>query len=238
MEFFIQNTHGGSVPLRWLGPVAVICLVIACYEIGTQHHKQLPPAPAKIVKPAAAPTPEPVKAEDEYLGQVKVVGPLANWMREAEENSKTGDAQQETPPPAYQASELDRVIRRPTSVPNNFLHTTFPLSTYAAFEIKLPPGMISASLSGSFEAFTYKAGQGRQPADIEVLLLDDAGFTDFVHQAGGSPVYSLEPCSRRSLKWLLNSDYHNIKKYYFVFQNQDTRRTSPSVEADFTLRFN
>jgi len=227
------------VPLRWLGPaVAIICLIIASYEIGTRYHKSTPAPSASAVKPAAVPTPEPLQPEEEYLGQVKVVGPLANWMRKAEENSNAGDAQQETHTPAYQASELDRVIRRPTSAPNNFLHMTFPLSTYAAFEIKLPPGMTSASLSGSFESFTYAAGHQRQPADIEVLLLDDTEFNDFVHQAAGSATYSIEPCSRRSLKWLLNSDYHNVRKYYFVFQNSDTRRQSPSVQADFTLRFN
>ena len=225
--------------LRWLGlAVAVLCLIIASYEIGSQQHKSSPLPSASVVTPAAAPKLEPPQPEEEYLGQVKVVGPLANWMREAEENSKTAETQQETHAPAYQASERDRIMRRPTSAPNNFLHTTFPLSTYAAFEIKLPPGMTSASLSGSFESFTYAAGHQRQPADIEVLLLDDTEFNDFVHRAAGSATYFIEPCSRRSLKWLLNSDYHNVRKYYFVFQNPDSRRQSPSVQADFTLRFN
>ena len=195
--------------IQWPWPIAVACVIIASYELGTHHrtNQANPTAPNKDAVSSPDPKPE-TKESDEYLGQVKIVGPLANWMTEAEENEDS-QIQQHTSAPDYTASELDRVTRRPAAAPDNFLHTTFPVKTYTAFEILLPPGLVSASLSGSFESFSYTAQ--RQPADIEVLLMDNLQFSDFVHRNAGSASYSLEPCSRQSLKWLLNSDYHKTK---------------------------
>ncbi len=224
--------------IPWLALISAACLVFGSYEIGRRYAASPHPAPATPqVAPLNPPSEPGIKNEDEYLGQVKVVGPLANWMRDAEQRS-IGEHEHQQPHTTYKASELDHIIPRPSSAPNNFLHATFPLTTYAAFEIHLPPGTVSASLTGNFEAFTYAAGHQREPADVEVLLLDEPGFHDFMHQHAGSPVYSIDPCSRQSLAWLLNSDYHKVKKYYFVFHNPDTTRQSPSVQADFTLRFN
>lgn len=156
-------------------------------------------------------------------------------MREAEENERSHV--QQAPAPDYEPSERDRVIRRPASPPDNFLHATFPVKTYTAFEIFIPAGLISASLSGSFESFTYVAHQ-RRPAEVEVLLMDNGQFSDFVHRNAGSATYSIEPCSGQSLKWLLTSEYHRVKRYYFVFHNPDTNRQLLSVKADFTVSFN
>ncbi len=158
-------------------------------------------------------------------------------MREAGENGAGEETQQEAPAPAYKASELDHIIRRPASAPDHFLHTTFPVKTYTAFEILIPPGLVSASLSGTYESFTYIAHE-RIAADIEVLLLDDIQFNDLVHRNAGSAVYAIEPCSGQSLKWILNSNYHKVKKYYFIFRNPDTKGQLPSVKADFTVKFN
>jgi len=222
-----------SVRLRLLGPSFILLMIVASYEFG-QYHKGAPqPSAPKKVTPA---TPEPTET-DQYLGEVKVVGPLANWMRDAEK-SGDGDRQSESPAPPYTASELDRVLRRPTAAPENFVHTTFQVKTYTAFEILVPPGTIAASLSGKFESFTYAAARQRHPADVELLLLDETGYDDFTHHQAGSVIYSLDPCSGQSLKWHLNSDYHTVKKYYFVFHNPDSRAQSPSVKADFTVKYN
>ena len=131
------------------------------------------------------------------------------------------------------------MLRRPTAAPNNFVHTTFPVETYSAFKILIPPGTISASLTGGFESFTYAAGRQREAANIQVLLMDDGEFSDFLHHDAGSAIYSIDPCSAQSIKWLLSSDYHKVKKYYFVFHNPDTKAARLlSVKADFTVRFN
>jgi hypothetical protein len=158
-------------------------------------------------------------------------------MRDAE-NGEDGYVQPQSPAPPYTASALDRVLRTPTAAPDNFVHTTFQVKTYTAFEILVPPGTIAASLSGRFESFTYTAARQHQPANVEVLLLDETEYNDFAHHQRGSAVYLLDPCSGQSLKWLLNSDYHKVKKYYFVFHNPDPIAQSPSVKADFTVKYN
>lgn len=224
--------------LQWLWLVVIGLCIIGSYELGSYRHTTKAPASEVSLGPAPKHDSKPVPKEtDLYLGQVKVVGPLANWMREAEENGAGGELQQDAPVSAYKASELDRIIRRPASAPDNFLHTTFPVKTYIAFEILIPPGLVSPSLSGTYESYTYVARQ-RVATDIEVLLLDDIQFRDFTHRTVGSALYSIEPCSGQSLKWLLNSNYHNVKKYYFIFQNPGGIGQSPLVKADFTLRFN
>src|SRR5690348_12734039 len=110
-------------------------MIIASYELGTHHRTNTanPTAPNKDAVSSRDPKPE-TKDSDEYLGQVKIVGPLANWMREAEENEGS-QIQQYTSAPDYTGSKLDRVMRRPAAAPDNFLHTTFPVKTYTAFEI-------------------------------------------------------------------------------------------------------
>jgi hypothetical protein len=227
-----------DVRLRWLLPVVIVVSIIGSYELGSRVHTTKAPTSAVSRDPAARHDSKPAATQpDEYLGQVKVVGPLANWMREAEENGAGEEVQQESPAPAYKGSELDHIIRRPVSAPDNFLHTTFPVRTYTAFELVVPSGLVSASLSGTYQSFTYSAHQ-RIASDIEVLLLDDIQFDDFVHRKPGSALYWMEPCSGQSLKWPLNSSYHNVKKYYFVFLNPDSKRNFPSVRADFTVSFN
>ena len=224
--------------IQWLWPIVFACLIIGSYELGRRHHTSKPATPL-ATRNSSLKVPGSnleTKENDEYLGQVKVVGPLANWMRDAEENGAV-TVPQEAPSSAYEANNLDRVIRTPPSAPDNFLHTIFPVKHYTAFEILIPRGLVSASLSGSFESFTYTA-KHRQPADVAILLLDDIQFNDFVHRDAGSAVYSIEPCSRQSLNWLLNSEYHKTKKYYFVFWNPDKKTHSPLVKADFTVRFN
>lgn len=218
---------------RLVGPVLLVCSIILSYEIGSHMHRSSNPAkaPTKLETTKTEPA-----QTDEYMGQVKVVGPLANWMSDAETGSDVVTPE-EPAAPHYQASGRDRVIRRPTPAPQNFVHTTFAVKKYMAFEILIPPGTVSAYLTGNFESFTKPAGE-RQPADVELLLLDEPGFNDFIHGSGGSPIYNVEPSPAHSLKWLLNSDYQRVKKYYFVFNNPARRLEVPSVKANFTVQFN
>jgi hypothetical protein len=222
-----------SRQLSWL--VLIVTLLILSYKLGTRHYVG---TSSRVVSPKAMPARTGTSGNEENRGQVKVVGPLANWMREAEENQGLNDDSnpESAPIPTYQPSPRDRVVRTPTSAPDNFVHSTFPVSRYAVFEIQIPPGTTAASLSGSFASFTKKVGQERRAANVELLLFNESEFHEFGHGNLGSATYSTEPSPTKAVKWVLDSDYKQVKKYYLVFSNPGSR--TEFVRANFTVQFN
>jgi hypothetical protein len=213
-------------------PTLIFILLLGSYQLGTRRHEVTPsPVTPKTIEPLTMPQSD----NPEDIARAKLVGPLAVWMQSQEQNGLDGNGESARPAPTYHASDQDRLIHVPVSAPNNFLHSTFSVKDCTAYEIEVPPGMLAASLSGSFESFTVSANHERQSAEIELLLLDATGFRDFVHGKTPSAKYSTEPSAAHAVQWLLDTDYKQSNKYFLVFSNPGHR--PKLVKANFTLHF-
>ena len=220
-----------KLKLLWSIPLILLVLFNLYCKQSKVGHWPGKGGPQKVELENTAPQ-TPVKAATPEDAAVKMVGPLANWMAEQGENEKPQSGGVQT----YVASEQDHIILTPSSGPNNFLHTTFPVDSYASFEIQIPPGTVGASLNGSFESF-IKAGQGRRAANVQVFLLDENEVREFAQGNPGSATYATDPSTGQAVRWALHSDYKQAKKYYLVFSNAPGGSRTKLVKANFTVQF-
>lgn len=135
---------------------------------------------------------------------------------------------------------LDRVVTVAAPAPKRLVHKTFGLQKYQAFEFEVPPNCLSPRLRGSFKSSTQGTEGHRvsnDAANIDLLLLDEQQFNDFVHGPGGNLIRSAESSYEQTIDWALNSTLQQPRKYYLVFNNSSGQPRTRFVEADFTLSF-
>ncbi len=222
--------------LTLLWPIVIIALLMLNPGVTYWHGRTGATLPKTEVEKNLAeelPTESaPEAATPEDPGEVKVVGPLANWMREEKKSEQVRSV------PVYEPSERDHVVHVPSSAARNLLHRTFSVTTYASFEIQVPAGTVTALVTGGYESFTRTLGHDRRRAPIDVLLLDEGEFRDYVKGTPGSVTYAAATSSAQTVSWALNTDYKQMRKYYLVFANPHGRSSATLVNADFTVRFN
>ena len=198
------------------------------------QHSQPPKTPQQT--PAVAAVAKPGSPElPDGLGEVKIVGPLANWMA-AEQAAHPEPDPDAAPAAPSSRHEIDRLVLNDTPEPDRLIHATFPVKTYTAFKIQLPPGTIAATLGGRFESFTFGAGHRRHPEKVQLLLLDEQQVQDFARGDTASATDVIEATTSQTVKWSLRPDYHQLKQYYLVFSNPDGGKTK-LVKADFTVEY-
>jgi hypothetical protein len=135
---------------------------------------------------------------------------------------------------------LDRVVTTAAPAPRRFLHKTFTLRKYQAFELEVPARCIHSQVRGSFISYA-QGDQGHrvsnEAANIDLLLLDEQQLHDFAHGPGGSVTRSAESSYEQTIDWALNSTLDQPRKYYLVFNNSSGKPPAKFVQADFTLSF-
>jgi hypothetical protein len=226
---------GVLVKLKFLWPVLILVLFLVALEDGywiRRFRKQVSrpvPAVKKLEEAISPPVPNPDITPEE-IAQLRLIGPLANWMKEEEAR------QQVATPRPYQPHKQDRILPFASPAPKSILHKTFLVREYATFEIYIPAGIVEACLSGSYESFT-RLGEKREPAEVQVSLLDEKEVHDFLKGKPGAATYATNPSSEHSIKWALNTNYKQPKKYYLVFSNPGAGFRTRWVKADFTTRF-
>ncbi len=134
----------------------------------------------------------------------------------------------------------DHVNRTALIPPQVLVHKTFPVRHYAQFDFVVPPHIHNPRLRGSFKSFVKSGGGGStggQGADLNLLLLDEKGFNDFVHGQSGSPADAAGPSDSQEVEWGLTSTFDESNKYYLVFVNPADGHATRFVKADFTVSF-
>jgi len=134
----------------------------------------------------------------------------------------------------------DRIVKVAAPAPKRVVHKTFALQKYVAFQFEVPPDCVSPRLRGSFKSSTQRIEGHRvsdDAANIDLLLLDEQQFHDFVHGPGGNVIRSAESSYEQTIDWALNSTLQQPRKYYLVFNNSLGQPRTKFVEADFTLSF-
>jgi hypothetical protein len=92
-------------------------------------------------------------------------------------------------------------------------------------------------ISSRLRNLVLGASIGGQPADMNLLLLDEQGFNDFLHGETGSPTDAAGPSNSQQVEWGLTSTFDQPSKYYLVFVNPADGQQTRFVQADFTVSF-
>lgn len=147
--------------------------------------------------------------------------PLADRSYTAEHRSYTVDHR------SYTAEQ---------AVPNHFLHRRVTVKTSQIFAFEIPAHAFCPELRGKFRLVATERSPGGGPG-VEVLLLNEEEFANFINHRPWIPTLSLDPANSGVIRWSLNSPAVNPKKYYLMLRNTDEARGPSSVDADFTASF-
>jgi hypothetical protein len=175
----------------------------------------------------------PSYAEAKQAAQaVKMVGPLADYM-----------AKQDGPTPA--AKEVETVTWIPTAsdhVGGSVVGSTVPIlrksftvrsAVQVAFEV--PAHAASPRLRGTFQS-SATPGAGAD-APVEVLVLTDQQYSDFVSKHAGNATFIAEDSPAADINARLPPTINQPAHYHLIFRNNSRQDGKKFVKADFRMEF-
>lgn len=180
--------------------------------------------------------PEIKGATPEDPGAVTVVGPLEVWKKQAE---LARAQRQRAVPQEPQAIDHPVVVLINAEKPKNFLHRIFSVNDHAQFAFLVPPHQENTRLHGSFRSFTNRndPNSSDRSADVDVLLLNDQEFNQFLHGQPQSVTYELDSGHNEVVDWRVPTTHADPQTYHLVFSNSGSGAKTKFVEADFTVSF-
>lgn len=183
--------------------------------------------------PLESPETAPSYAEAKQAAHaVKMVGPLADYM-----------ANQEGPTPA--AKEVETVTWIPTAsdhVGGSVVGSTVPIlrksftvrsAVQVAFEV--PAHAASPRLRGTFQSSATPGGGADAP--MEVLVLTDQQYSDFVSKHAGNATFIAEDSPAADINARLPPTLNQPAHYHLMFRNNSRQDGKTFVKADFRMEF-
>jgi hypothetical protein len=183
--------------------------------------------------PLESPETAPSYAEAKQAAHaVKMVGPLADYM-----------ANQEGPTLA--AKEVETVTWIPTAsdhVGGSVVGSTVPIlrksftvrsAVQVAFEV--PAHAASPRLRGTFQSSATPGGGADAP--MEVLVLTDQQYSDFVSKHAGNATFIAEDSPAADINARLPPTLNQPAHYHLMFRNNSRQDGKTFVKADFRMEF-
>jgi hypothetical protein len=218
---------------EWLLIVVLFSLVCGCSK---KESTAAQPSNSDQTREAEPEEPVIKAATPEDPGPIaRVILPLPILKGEAE------------PPPTKPEAEVTKEslsIDHPAYLqlqkPKKLLHKVFSISNHAQFTFLVPPHQRNTRLRGNFRSFTNRsdpASSSDRTASIDLMLLNEQEFNDFLHAQPQSVTYELDSVNNQSVDWWVPATYGEAQTYHLVFNNPAGRATIKFVEADFTVSF-
>jgi len=104
----------------------------------------------------------------------------------------------------------------------------FSLQKYESFELQIPPHCLRPRLHGNFKSFRYGEKGNRasdEAASVDLLLLDEQQFNDFVNGPGEATTHSAQNTYEQQIDWALPSSFENPRN--ITTWSLITRRVNP-----------
>ena len=124
--------------------------------------------------------------------------------------------------------------------PENFLHKVFSVNNHAEFAFVVPARQENPRLHGDFRSFT-KLGDpdstSDKSADVDLILLNEQEFKDFLHGQSQSVTYEVDSAHNQMVDWRVPTTYSDPQTYHLVFSNSGSGTKTKFVKADFTISF-
>lgn len=135
---------------------------------------------------------------------------------------------------------IDHRLDLPSDEPKTVLHKVFSVNKYAQFAFVVPPHEGNARLRGTLRSFMKRSdpdATSGSTADVDLMLLNDQEFQDFLHGQPQTVTYELDSVHNQMLDWRVPTTYADPQTYHLVFSNSGGGTKIKFVEADFTIKF-
>ena len=190
---------------------------------------------AAKTKPVPLIDPDLAKDPAIAAAKIQVVGVLARAQAGEGESVAGGEPAEPEPQPAEKSLPrgpllaFDHVTRYANRGPVRLLRGAIPIKSYRQAEFTVAPQTSSPRVKGTFRAFLADHSQA---GNVDVLVLDQRQFSDFVRGRGSDAVFSNGPASSGDIDVLLKSTIPEPEKYHLVLINPSSE--TELVEANFT----
>ena len=163
-----------------------------------------------------------------------VVSPLADWMAKVNPMQKTDE-----PTRPWKAHPNDHIAPSPVGTGAAIVHKTFAVTSTAQFLFEVPPHAASPQLHGSYHSFARNSGlqSGDEDGDIDLLLMNDQQYSDFLSGRPADVVYSVDSSHDQDVSFGLPATQDRPVQYYLVFRNNPSSPGKKVVQADFRVDF-
>lgn len=133
---------------------------------------------------------------------------------------------------------VDRISSSKALAPHRFLHRRISVKAYEGFGFEVPAHATRPRIHGEFNSFVVDGSSGElHEENVEVLLLSEEEYRDFVHGRAGAASFGRPPSAGAVIDWTLDATLFQPLKYYLVFRNSSPERQTELVDADFSLSF-
>ena len=145
-----------------------------------------------------------------------------------EQQAKSAQAQRKR----HCAGNCCPLITRSMSSPENlsiFCTRVFSVNNHAQFAFVVPPHQGNARLRGTFRSFTKRNdpdSTSDRTADVDLLLLNEQEFDEFLHGQPQSVTYELDSAHNQLVDWRVPTTYGEPQTYHLVFSNSERGKRS------------
>jgi hypothetical protein len=173
----------------------------------------------------AAPDPVPTTA---------IVSPLEALMDKAS-TSQT----EEEPRRPWKAHPNDHIAPSPVGTSTVVVHKTFAVTSTAKFLFEVPPHAASPQFHGTYHSYAKVSGiqSGDEDGDVDLLLMNDQQYADFLHGNPADVVYSIDSSHDQDVSFGLPATMDRPVQYYLVFRNSSSSAGKRVIQADFRVDF-
>ena len=166
-------------------------------------------------------------------------GPIATVIVPLDVLKKQATSSAAKPAPTQEPLPIDHPVSVDPGKPKHFLHSVFSVKHHAQFAFLVPAHQGNARVRGTFRSFTKRndADSSDRSANVDLLLLNDEEFDQFLHGQPQSVTYELNSAHNQMVDWWIPATRDDTKTYHLVFINFADDTKTKFVQADFTLTF-
>ena len=177
-----------------------------------------------------------VRAKDKM---VKVAGPLAELFDKSQSDEANAGDKPPKPVPLRKPNAADLIAPSPVGTSTAIVHKTFTVSSASNFSFQVPPHAASPQLRGRYHSFVPPSQNqsNDDPGDVDILLMNDEQYADYVHGHSADVVYSVDSSHDGDVSLGLPATLDRPAQYYLVFRNSSGSRARKAVKADFWIDF-
>ncbi|MGB6024113.1 MAG: hypothetical protein WBG40_02805, partial [Candidatus Sulfotelmatobacter sp.] len=151
---------------------------------------------------------------------------------------QTAETEQEPARP-WKPHPNDHVGPSPVGTSTAIVHKTFAVTSTAKFVFEVPPHAASPQLHGTYHSFAKNSGaqSGDENGDVDLLLINEQQYADFLNGNPADVVYSVDSSHDQDVSLGLPATLDHPVRYYLVFRNSSSRAGQKVVQADFRVDF-
>lgn len=137
-------------------------------------------------------------------------------------------------------SSLDRVSQGARLPPQRVTHGLARLDKLQKLTFDVPAHQLSPRLQGNFTSFVQGTDGARindESADVELMIMTEEQYDDYVHKRSAKSLYAIDPSHDHGVRIALPATQGDAAHYYAVFRRNDDAKTPVFVNADLSVVF-